>query len=56
MKTQPEYILALEALLESMAADGYTFDDVEEIFYLAVDETGLFDDIEWEDEDDYEDT
>lgn len=53
MKNENDYILAFSGILERMAADGYDWDDVEDIFYTAMDEVALFD--EMEDDDDYED-
>lgn len=57
MKNENDYILAFSGILERMAADGYDWEDVEDVFYTAMDEVALFDDIEEDDDyDDYEDT
>lgn len=53
MKNENDYILAFSAILERMAADGYDWEDVEEVFYTAMDEVALFDEI-YEDDDDYD--
>lgn len=56
MKNENDYILAFSGILERMAADGYDWEDVEDVFYTAMDEVALFDDIEDDDDYDYEDT
>lgn len=46
-----KYVLLFAGILEQMAADGYSYEEVEDVFYTAVDETALFGD----DFDDYDD-
>lgn len=57
LRNENDYILAFAGILERMAADGYTYDEVEEVFETAVDEVGLFDEIDdWDDDEYYEGT
>lgn len=55
MRNENEYILAISSILERMAADGYDWEDAEDVFYTAMDEVALFDE-PYEDDDDFDET
>lgn len=54
MRNKNDFILAFAGILEDMAAEGFDWEDVEDVFYTAMDEVALFDE-PFEDDDDWND-
>lgn len=56
MRNKNDYILAFAGILEEMAADGYDWEDAEDVFYTAMDEVDLFDEPFEDDDDDFDES